>query len=865
MTVSGDICAFFFEPVYDPDAPPPAPPPPPSPTAPKKRGRKKSVSLGGANRHRCKVCHNVYTQAVSTGYTNLLTHLRIKHPDWEDMFKSQQLQSVAPVAPSTEENATELSTRSRSPSATPSATPSANSSAPKRVRPSGAGRKRGPVYEHFEDAPLTPGKKQKTMRCVYCHEDTPQLSARLKLHLSTKCPEVPEDVKTKYAGAVGVMSNRVEGAVANKSEAAAKEPVSPSTKPATTAFKSPSTKPATSAVKLPTKLQQRSSPSIAAKRSTVNLRVFEEKLTAAMIATDAPWKLLDNAQFREAMEMLHPVSDTFPLTATRARNEVLDRLTQTYDRDCKDILATSNTVTLMVKSTDVAPDGTKKATYVAVDEWRRAFVLAEGSNSSTSPYVAEVFSMLSTLPSSSAKIFLCTPTSGTYARACQELQPNDSDSRNLITLMGVCMTQQTALLLHELLLCSMSLEEALDNAGLIGDALHALPSLRNRVLQGVYGDNSADKAVKAFSQVSATSWRSVAMAVKQATRLESFLRVAISQESKDSPSSLQKLRALVDMSSSDIAWNTLKNTAQLLVPLNYFSALSELQTTTSGQLLALWIWLFGAATRSPLFDGNSHPLATSFMQRLECYVEEHFIACMVLDPRVHGAGLSVSGLRRARGITVRVATSLIPNFNENNFIRSYNDYVKQQGDFGEPGVWNAANTSNPMEFWGDYEGDPIHNQLAVVAKTVCSFVPHTCSLEELWADTQQTKVVDTTVSKEQEKCTKIRHAAALNARASAKEVTNRFQPLLSIENEPSIEEFLQSNAVIQGGDELDSSSHKLAVRSVVESVKDGLEDDVAGSDARSMALDASWFDISSAGLDKIKSAVENYLNAVIQE
>ncbi|KUF89423.1 hypothetical protein AM588_10003567 [Phytophthora nicotianae] len=572
MTVSGDICAFFFEPVYDPDAPPPAPPPPPSPTAPKKRGRKKSVSLGGANRHRCKVCHNVYTQAVSTGYTNLLTHLRIKHPDWEEMFKSQQLQSVAPVAPSTEENATELSTRSRSPSATPSATPSANSSAPKRVRPSGAGRKRGPVYEHFEDAPLTPGKKQKTMRCVYCHEDTPQLSARLKLHLSTKCPEVPEDVKTKYAGAVGVMSNRVEGAVANKSEAAAKEPVSPSTKPAT------------SAVKLPTKLQQRSSPSIAAKRSTVNLRVFEEKLTAAMIATDAPWKLLDNAQFREAMEMLHPVSDTFPLTATRARNEVLDRLTQTYDRDCKDILATSNTVTLMVKSTDVAPDGTKKATL---------------------------------------------------------------------------------------------------------------------------------------------------------------------------------------------------------------------------------------ASRS-----------------------RHHCPC---------------------------GNFVDPEFNENNFIRSYNDYVKQQGDFGEPGVWNAANTSNPMEFWGDYEGDPIHNQLAVVAKTVCSFVPHTCSLEELWADTQQTKVVDTTVSKEQEKCTKIRHAAALNARASAKEVTNRFQPLLSIENEPSIEEFLQSNAVIQGGDELDSSSHKLAVRSVVESVKDGLEDDVAGSDARSMALDASWFDISSAGLDKIKRAVENYLNAVIQE
>ncbi|KAG2816864.1 hypothetical protein PC116_g17428 [Phytophthora cactorum] len=239
---------------------------------------------------------------------------------------------------------------------------------------------------------------------------------------------------------------------------------------------------------------------------------------------------------------------------------------------------------------------------------------------------------------------------------------------------------------------------------------------------------------------------------------------------------------------------------------------------------------------------------------------------MVLDPRVHGAGLSVSGLRRARGITVRVANSLIPNFNENNFIRSYNDYVKQQGDFGEPGVWNPANTSSPMEFWGDYEGDPMHNQLAVVAKTVCSFVPHTCSMEELWAaHAQRTQAANTEVSSEHEKCTKIRRGAALNARATAKEVVSRFQPLLAIDDEPSVEEFLQSNAAIQGNDEQDSSSRHLLVRSVLESVQDGLEDDEAGSNVRSMTPDASWFDISSAGLDKIRSSVEKYLSAVVQE
>lgn len=666
--------------------------------------------------------------------------------------------------------------------------------------------------------------------------------------MSTKCPEVPEDVKAKYVGAVGLMSNRIEGVVHKSAAAGKAEPVSPSTKPAT---------------KLP-----RASPLVAPKRNTVNLRVVEEKLTAAMIATSAPWSLLDDVNFREAMGTLHPISENFPLTATRARNEVLDHLSQKYDRDCQDILATSNTITLSINNTDVGTDGTKNATYVAVDEWRRAFVVAQSSNPSASPYVAEVLSVLSTLPSSSseAKIFLCTPTSGTYARARVELQRDASESHKPITLMGVCMTQQTVLLLHELLQCSMSLEEALDNAALIADALHALPSLRDRVLQGIYADNDNADAANAFAQASAANWRSVAMSVKQATRLEKFLRVAVAQESKDSSSSVPLLRPLVDMSNSDMTWNTLRNAAQLLLPLNYIFALSELQPTTSGQLLALWIWLFGAATRSPLLDGNSHPLATSFMQRLECYVEEHFIACMVLDPRVHGAGLSVSGLRRARGVTVRVASVLIPNFNESNFIRSYNDYAKQQGDFGEPGVWNVANTSSPMEFWGDYEGDPVHNQLAIVAKTVCSYVPHTCSMEEMWsAHAQKTKTMNTKVSKEHEKCTKIRHGIALNAKATAKNVVSRFLPLFATESEPPVEEFLQLNAVIQGNDEPNPRSRNLTVRSVVESMQDGLEDDVAGSDVRSTALDASWFDISSAGLDKIRSSVENYFSAVMQE
>ncbi|CAI5706587.1 unnamed protein product [Peronospora effusa] len=733
-----------------------------------------------------------------------------------------------------------------------------------------AGRKRGPVYEHFEDVPSTSGNNQKKMRCLYCQEDTFQLSGRLKLHLSTKCPQVPPDVKVKYAKSVGVMSCKVEN-VPNVN------PLAKSTLVATpiqsmATFKSPTATIKSSTVTIeqsPTVTKSSSaSPIQVAKCDVPNMRNFEEKLTTAMITTNTPWSLLDNADFRAAMEVLHPSSDTFPLTSHRARTEVLNRLSLKYQCECNAVLATSNAITLVVNNTGVSAGGTKETTYVALDEWRRAFVLAEGSNAFKAPCVTEMLSVLSKLQlaSPNSTLFLCTPTSGAYAHARRELLRSANATSKPVALMGACMIQQTALLLHELVLCSLSLEEALDNAVLTADALHVMPSLRHHVLHGVYANNSAvETNINAFAQVSVTSWLSIAMAVKQATRLEPFLRRAVSEDENTSSSS-SILRQLIDMCSSDMAWNTLRHTAQLLAPLHFVSALSEMQTTTSGQLLALWIWLFGASTRSPLLDGNSDALISSFLQRMDCYVEEHFVACLVLDPRVHGAGLSVSGLRRARGITVRIATTLVHNFNENKFIRSYNDYMKQQGDFGEAGVWNAANTSSPIKFWGDYEGDPLHNQLAIVAKTLCSFVPHTCSIEELWSAHAQpsTKGVNAEVSKQHEKCTKIRRGAVLSARVDAKDVVSRFQTLLDVENEPSAEEMLQSNATTQKMDG-QKTNHNLSVRSVLESIQDGIEEDATGSDAPLTALDVSWFDISSSGLDKIRSTMKKYLSAAIQQ
>ncbi|KAI9918133.1 hypothetical protein PsorP6_012442 [Peronosclerospora sorghi] len=854
MASSGEICSFFFEPVRDPNAPAPVATAPASPCSSeslKKRGRKKTMSLGGANRHRCKLCHKVYTQAASTGYTNLLTHLRIKHRDWEDRIKSE-----VPVAPSEGEGVMELPTPVPLPSSAPVRDDTERGPKMKRL----VGRRRGLVYEHFDDMPSTPGHKYKKMRCRYCHGDTPQLSGRMKFHLGAKCPRVPDDVKAHFATAGPKLSVKVESVV--KTDVA-----TTGTLPPSTAVKPVAVTPEGSSAAVAPSSPAHSTLQSRKQQDVFDVLLFEEKLTAALVIAHAPWALLDTPEFRAAMDLVHPASDLrpAPLTATRARTNVLSRLALKYDRECTDVLARSTAVTLVVTNVEESgTKGTKKATYVAVTESRRAFVLAQSSDTTIVPYVTTILSVLSKVQATSprAHLFLCTPTSGAFANARRELLRTTLAPDKPLVLMGACMTQQTAVLLLELVTNSMSLEAAFHNAVLAADALHVMPSLRQHVVRGIDATQTqGEPGTYAFAHVSVTSWRSMALAVKQALRLKPFLQQAVADEKEASLASSTLRSQLINC---DMAWTTLRHTDQLLAPLCFLSALSEVPATTSGQLLALWIWLFGVSTRSPLFDGYLDRLIANFMQRLECYVEEHFVACLVLDPRVHGAGLSVSGLRRARGITVSVAAALVPDFHEDKFIRSYNDYMKQQEDFGDSSVWNAANTANPITFWSDYEGDRLHAQLALVGKLVCSYVPHTCSFEEMWsAHARRKATVHVAVSDEHEQCAKVRYGAALEARPSVQAIVRTFEPLLELDDDVSVADRLrQATAAPRDAKETEPT---LSVRSVLESIPDGIDEDAAKFEAPGSVLDASCFDMSSAGLDKIRAAMTACLKAACEQ
>lgn len=748
---NAEICGFFFAPALAESAPagpsaspaaadglqaapgrvsaplepskPPLEPSKPPKLEPSKPRRKPQTSAGGrANRHRCRLCGNAYTQNASTGYTNLMTHLRIKHADWPALFRARRL----PDGSSTSVDPASMD-------ALPDELP-----LPAPVRMA-VGRKRGPVYEHYAepaDEQDADGAKGRRMRCVHCGARVPMLSARLKLHLASGCDAAPDAVKTDYALQLAAAEPRTSKRQKRAAEAEASGDDETAGTSATPRPEMPAQdlNAAMSAtpVKTPTP-SVAGTPTRSPKARAAVPSTFEDKLTAALVSARAPWALLDNAHFRDALALLargKPPAD-FPLTAARASTVVVGRMADEYNAMTASSLSNTKFVTLVVdrrpvKSKQWGPKA-ERFSIVASDESRRSFLLTSRVGSAEKNIAAKVVCELEEIARThafpkSVNLSVCADaTNGSFAELRKLLndlknlpaavmEEDVASNANRFTLIGSCMAQQSALLLRDII-------RNTDASDIISDVVaiaRALPSLSDL-------------------PASSSDWASTALVVYQISRAEANVRAEFANTvNAETIANNVLYTILASRIASKDFWTSLSSVDALVAPMNACSTLSEMPMTTSGQFLSLWLWAFAMTMESPLLK-SKEKFAERFFNRIETYVEDHCIASMMLDPRVRGAGLSNSGLRRARGVVVRVALSLLPDLDETGFVRSYNDFMKKQGDFGDDGLWNPANTSDPMQFWSDFEDDALHAQLAHVALAVCAFVPNSRSFQSFWS------------------------------------------------------------------------------------------------------------------------------------
>lgn len=136
--------------------------------------------------------------------------------------------------------------------------------------------------------------------------------------------------------------------------------------------------------------------------------------------------------------------------------------------------------------------------------------------------------------------------------------------------------------------------------------------------------------------------------------------------------------------SSPTFWSQLETLDKLLQPLHLVQALSEADIATSGQVLAAWNWLYQKTQSSDgLEQTDKDHLSAAFHSRWVRFVEDHHIVCWMLDPRLHGVGMSPGGRRRARDIGAKLYCRLFPEKADRD---SINRLIRQWTEYKEKGM-----------------------------------------------------------------------------------------------------------------------------------------------------------------------------------
>ena len=112
---------------------------------------------------------------------------------------------------------------------------------------------------------------------------------------------------------------------------------------------------------------------------------------------------------------------------------------------------------------------------------------------------------------------------------------------------------------------------------------------------------------------------------------------------------------------------------------------------------------------------------------IERHVNSHELVCVLLDPRVAGAGLSVAGKRRVKSLVVQLAQRVFPSAGygsgavRSQLLNELGDYAERTEVFSDVVTWEMR-VGRPLTlFWNDFVEDAPH--LSRVARAVLSISP----------------------------------------------------------------------------------------------------------------------------------------------
>uniref|UniRef100_K3W6I0 BED-type domain-containing protein n=1 Tax=Globisporangium ultimum (strain ATCC 200006 / CBS 805.95 / DAOM BR144) TaxID=431595 RepID=K3W6I0_GLOUD len=656
-----------------------------------------------------------------------------------------------------------------------------------------SGRRPSAVWEFF--AAIRTEHNTVHAQCRFCARQCAGVASRMAQHILTKCTNAPRAAVDALGGDAAIAATaagkkRKSTGAAVGGESGDKTQSSR----ATMAKKKKSVSP----VLTPTApLASDELPSIPAATTSTNstagtngtigsgepaVAMAQQKLVLACVLNDVPLSFVEDAALMDAFEALAP---GFPrLSTDRAETEVLSQvhrdviaqidaalrekqqfavLHRRIPRPLHDPQGASTLVDVWTGVEDRREPPillTEVSTDAAASEPRCHSLLLQEAETILSAQLARV--------APTAVLSVCIESARLYSQL-RQLQAEMSSAteetnaaaepRLRAVMLSTCMLHETMRLQRKLLQSAPAVMALLQEATMLLYALAHHPKNMSACVHEALRDVMASTETSRWDLHFRVVHRLLSIEADARACFQELATTAAQSKAATpvSPAMLPLPRASF--------WDELRDLHALLAPFSWAFALSESESTTSAQYLLLWLWLLSVVSSTTSTSGNpllsedqKEAFVAHIVRVIEAHISDHQLASLLLDPRVHGAGLSALGKRKAKALVVHVAERVfahdqfhvVGTSTRASLLAHLGHFTEKTAQFGDTIAWEMSAGNAPQVFWNDYVDDA--RELAKVARAVLAFIPQTQSARAYFQQQQRATEAGDSHSQEEPLC-----------------------------------------------------------------------------------------------------------------
>ncbi|TMW64191.1 hypothetical protein Poli38472_012813 [Pythium oligandrum] len=438
----------------------------------------------------------------------------------------------------------------------------------------------------------------------------------------------------------------------------------------------------------------------------------QDELVLGLLTSESSLALLENAHFRSAIELLRP-HFTVP-SVQDVSSSIVPRLRSGLKAETDAMLRTAAVVTAQ------ATTWTERSTvelHVTDQDHRHTLWKIMPSDRLTEVIgdfirqVAEAVDVATRKPTPT--VHLCIDAFGPLSKTLVHELLRQADPNHGI--LGRCMIQTTLLLLHTVLDSIPSAARVIENCA----SLMELGINHPDVLELLQLQSEASSAQA--RQVSLDSIWSAIQVVDQVARCRSaFVKLGT-----DTPDSV-----VAELVRSERFWQEVKFVCDIMRPFGYVAALSEIGQATASLLMTCHLLVHATVGQSSIPTvAEKEEFERRFVIFVQEYCDEHALACLVLDPRTRGIGLSAVGKRKARGFIVEILNRMYGSTKQSQLVEHLVKYLNHERPFDDETSWQMM-APLPRLFWMEFMSEA--PALAAIALAVLAFRPFVHPLEATW-------------------------------------------------------------------------------------------------------------------------------------